>query len=322
MSRDWEDTVIEIALHQIIYFLKYRFVALYPDQVKKISRQEFEGLLEEYSQDILPNVRPEYTRVARVSNRILKGNKDLRQIYDKTWTVTVVDQPIQNAFVLPSGNIFIFRGMLDLCENDDQLAVIIGHEMAHSILGHIAEKLTMASFVQVVMLVPMAVLWALMPNDGIAVVCDWFIDKVTDVLIHLPFSRDMELEADEVGLLLAAKACFDVREAPALWQLLEMMEEDPLAKDKDFEFLATHPVHSTRYERTLIESSDIMIIIHYCRYEQLYDQLSSALSLRFDCGCARLDPHSDPNMKLEEFRRFLLGAKIRSSSEASLSDKR
>ena len=261
MSRDWEDTVIEIALHQIIYFLKYRFVALYPDQVKKISRQEFEGLLEEYSQDILPNVRPEYTRVARVSNRILKGNKDLRQIYDKTWTVTVVDQPIQNAFVLPSGNIFIFRGMLDLCENDDQLAVIIGHEMAHSILGHIAEKLTMASFVQVVMLVPMAVLWALMPNDGIAVVCDWFIDKVTDVLIHLPFSRDMELEADEVGLLLAAKACFDVREAPALWQLLEMMEEDPLAKDKDFEFLATHPVHSTRYERTLIDSSDIIFII-------------------------------------------------------------
>ena len=215
--------------------------------MKKISRQEFDGLLEEYSEHILPNVRPEYSRVSRVSNKILNGNKDLRQIYDKTWTVTVVDQPVQNAFVLPSGNIFIFKGMLDLCENDDQLAIIIGHEMAHSILGHIAEKLTMASFVHVVMLVPMAVLWAIMPNDGIAMVCDWFIDKVTDVLIHLPFSRDMELEADQVGLLLAAKACFDVREAPALWQLLEMMEEDPLAKDKDFEFLATHPVHSTRY---------------------------------------------------------------------------
>ena len=110
-----------------------RFVALYPDQMKKVSRQEFEGLIEEYSDHILPSVRPEYSRVSRVSNRILNGNKDLRQIYDKTWTVTVVDQPVQNAFVLPSGNIFIFRGMLDLCENDDQLAVIIGHEMAHSI---------------------------------------------------------------------------------------------------------------------------------------------------------------------------------------------
>ena len=230
--------------------LQSRFVALYPDQMKKISRQEFEGLVDEYREDILPSNRPEYSRVSRVSNRILNGNKDLRQIYDKTWTVTVVDQPVQNAFVLPSGNIFIFQGMLDLCDNDDQLAIIIGHEMAHSILGHMAEKLTMASFVHAVMLVPMAVLWALMPNDGIALVSSWFIDKVTEVLIHLPFSRDMELEADEVGLLLAAKACFDVREAPALWKLLEMLEEDPLAKDKDFEFLATHPVHSTRYKRT------------------------------------------------------------------------
>ena len=224
-----------------------RFVSLYPDQIDKISHREFQLTLEDFQEHLLPNDHSDYQRVSRVCNRFLNGNKDLRQIYHKTWTITIVELPVLNAFVLPSGNIFIFRGMLDLCENDDQLAVIIGHEMAHSILGHLAEKLTMASFVHVVMLVPMAVLWALMPNDGIAMVCDWFIDKVTDVLIHLPFSRDMELEADQVGLLLAAKACFDVREAPALWQLLEMMEEDPLAKDKDFEFLATHPVHSTRY---------------------------------------------------------------------------
>ena len=223
-----------------------RFVSLYPDQMKKISKQEFQNLMEEFREDILPNNRKEYVRVARVSNKILKGNKDLRQIYDKSWTVTVVNQPIQNAFVLPSGNIFIFQGMLDLCDNDDQLAIVISHEMAHSILGHVAEKLTMASFVQVILLVPMAVLWALMPNDGIAMVSDWFINKVSELLIELPFSRFMELEADEVGLLLAAKACYDVREAPVLWQLLELMDENPLSRDQDLEFLATHPVHKTR----------------------------------------------------------------------------
>ena len=215
--------------------------------MKKISRQEFENLMEEFRHVIVPNNRPEYVRVARVSNRLLSGNKDIRQIYDKTWTITVVDQPVQNAFVLPSGNIFIFRGMLDLCQNDDQLAAIIGHEMAHSILGHVAEKLTLASFVNVIMFVPMALLWALMPNDGIALVSNWFINKVSEILIDLPFSRAMELEADEVGLVLAAKACFDVREAPALWELLELMDENPLSSDKDLEFLATHPVHRTRY---------------------------------------------------------------------------
>ena len=60
-------------------------------------------------------------RVVDVSNRLLSGNKDIRQIYDKTWTVTVVDQNVKNAFVLPCGNIFVFTGMLDLCENDDQV---------------------------------------------------------------------------------------------------------------------------------------------------------------------------------------------------------
>ena len=254
--------------------------------MEKISRQAFENLMQEFGDDIVLNDMPEYARVARVSNRLLIGNKDIRQIYDKSWTITVVNQPVQNAFVLPSGNIFIFSGMLDLCENDDQLAVIIGHEMAHSILGHQAEQLTLASFVQVILFVPMALLWALMPNGGIAIVSDWFINKVSDILIHLPFSRAMEMEADEVGLVLAAKACFDVREAPALWERLELMDDNPLSVDQDFEFLATHPVHRTRYEK-------------------LSDQLFSALTLRSDCGCARLDPSSDPRLKIEDFKKFL-----------------
>jgi len=263
-----------------------RFVALYPEQMKSISKNEFENMIEEFQDYILPNNHREYERVARVSNRLLNGNKDLRQIYDKNWTITVINQPIQNAMVLPSGNIFIFRGMLDLCKNDDQLAVIIGHEMAHSILGHVAEKLTLASFVQVVLLVPMALLWALMPNGGIAIVCDWFIDKVTNLLVHLPFSRYMELEADEVGLILAAKACFDVREAPAFWELLELLDDDPLSNEEDLEFLATHPVHKTRYEK-------------------LSDLLTSALVLRQFCGCEKLNPNSDPKLKIEDFKKVM-----------------
>jgi len=262
-----------------------RFVALTPDQTKKISKVEFENLLEEFGPDILPDRHHIYERVVKVSNRILQGNKDIRQIYDKNWTVTVVDQPVKNAFVLPSGNIFVFKGMLDLCENDDQLGIILGHEMAHTVLGHVAEKLTMASFVQMVLLVPMAVLWAVLPNDGVALVANWFIDKVITVMVDLPFSRDMEMEADEVGLVMAAKACFDVREAPALWGLMEVMSEDPMETDRDLEFVSTHPCHGTRQE-------------------SLTAQLSSALAIRFDCGCARLDNRRDPQVRLEEFKRF------------------
>jgi len=85
---------------------------------------------------------------------------------------------------------------------------------------------------------------------------------------------------------MAAKACFDVREAPALWGLLELMTEDPIETDKDLEFLSTHPCHSTRQE-------------------SLSAQLSSAMDIRFQCGCAKLDCRKDPQVKLEEFKRFV-----------------
>ena len=225
---------------------KQRFVALYPDQVKKISREEFQGLLKEFEDSIVPSNSKIYNRVVDVSNQLLKGNRDIRQIYDKSWTVTVVDQPVKNAFVLPSGHIFVFSGMLDLCTNDDQLAIILSHEMAHAILGHVAEQLTMSGFINMILLVPMAVIWAMLPNDGIALVMDWFVHKVTEICFHLPHSRKHEMEADEFGLQMAAKACFDVREAPALWEIMELIAEDPLENDKDLEFLSTHPVHSTR----------------------------------------------------------------------------
>jgi Zn-dependent protease with chaperone function len=61
------------------------------------------------------------------------------------------------------------------------------------------------SLFELVLLVPLALLWALLPNDGVAVVANWFIDKVVTVMIELPFSRDMETEADQVGMLMAAK---------------------------------------------------------------------------------------------------------------------
>ena len=224
-----------------------RFVALYPDQEKKISEEASQEILLQYQNEegIFPTDSKSYNRVMDVSNKLLKGNKDIRQIYDKSWTVTVLNKPNRNAYVLPSGHIFVYKGMLDMCRNDDQLAIIIGHEMSHAILGHTAEKLTRAGFISMVLLVPMAVIWAILPNDGIALVTDWFIRKVNDICLYLPHSRRQEMEADEVGLMMAAKACFDVREAPAIWKIMELMDEMDEYEPR-CELLSTHPVHSTR----------------------------------------------------------------------------
>lgn len=258
-----------------------RFVALRKDQMEKIADAEFEELLTKFENELLPEHHPYYDRVARVATRILKANQELPQVKEKNWTISVIGEDERNAFVLPSGNIFVYTGMLSVCENDDQLGVVLSHEIAHTLLGHAAENLSYLNLLSALLIVPLGVAWAFLPNDGIAIVANWFFTKVSELLFELPFARHMETEADEVGLDLASKACFDVREAPVFWGKMEVVAN--LKDDmQPPEFLSTHPSHNSRQE-------------------YLASLLPGALRTRSTCGCPKLGPN-DPN---DEFQRFL-----------------
>ena len=112
-----------------------------------------------------------------------------------------------------------------------------------------AEALNYANFLNGLLIIPMAVLWAFIPSAGIAYITDKFVQKVSELIIELPYSRLMENEADEVGLRLAAKACFDVREAPVIWghmhleKIMNETEEEQAYRKKGvtLDFLSTHP---------------------------------------------------------------------------------
>ena len=114
------------------------------------------------------------------------------------------------------------------------------------------------------MVIPLAIIWAFLPNDGIAVVFHYFCTKVAKILADLPHSRKLETEADELGLFVMAsvnrwwiyifslilfiiKACYDVREASTFWGRLSLLEE---RKNTDLQsgvqFLNTHPAHDQR----------------------------------------------------------------------------
>jgi len=246
-----------------------RFVALTKGQMEQISAREFEEHLKENQADILPTNNTSYTRIARVAHRIIAANKDLGEISKKEWTITVIDDPQKNAFVLPTGNIFVYTGMLDMCANDDQLGIILGHEMSHAILNHSAEAISHGNLFSVLLIVPLAMLWAAVPNDGLALVADWIFNKVAKLMIELPYSRAIEKEADEVGLLLAAKACFDVREAKVFWRKMAYLTHSDPTEVELPEFLSTHPAHTTRLE-------DIARL------------LPSTIIKRLQCGCSRL----------------------------------
>ncbi|TRY75237.1 hypothetical protein TCAL_15641, partial [Tigriopus californicus] len=181
-----------------------------------------------------------------------------------------------------SGNIFVFTGMLDMCETDGQLGFVLSHEIAHTLLNHAGEKISHVNFVYMWVLVPLALLWAVLPNDGIALIADWFFNKVIEIVFELPFSREMEREADEVGLTMAAKACFDVRQASLFWGKMEALESLE-GHEKMPEILATHPTHDRRRE-------------------YLETLVPEALKRREQSGCAQL---KDTNVAFQDYwRRF------------------
>ena len=115
-----------------------------------------------------------------------------------------------------------------------------------------AEKLSYINFLNALLIIPMAFLWAYIPNEEIAFIMHWFLSKVSTLAFELPYSRLMEKEADEVGLKIAANACYDVREAAVFWgkfYLDDILHEDIITKSYRKkgvvlppEFIRTHPL--------------------------------------------------------------------------------
>ncbi|ODM98402.1 Metalloendopeptidase OMA1, mitochondrial [Orchesella cincta] len=215
-----------------------RFLAFTNAQIFEMAKLELETLLQLNEGRIIPARQGSavYRRIVRVAQQLLNANQDLSQIHDLEWTVTVVEDDSQmNAFVLPCGSIFVFSGLLKLCDSDDQLGIILGHEMAHAVMGHGAEKASFVHFMDLMFIIPLAALWALLPTDITAAVAHWITSKTSEILMDLPHSRFIEEEADEVGLVLAAKACFDIREAPVVWAKMGLLGKD----DISIEWLST-----------------------------------------------------------------------------------
>lgn len=261
-----------------------RFIAFTPKQFQKIVDVEYQMTVEQLGSKFLPKTHPYYARVLRVARRLHDSNQDIHLINSiKTWSVTVVDDSSTNAFVMPNGQIFVFSGMLQTVTNDDQLGIVLGHEMAHAILSHGAELVSFAQLVDVVIIFGMAAIWMFLPSDSIALVTQWFLHKVAEVMLEMPYNRKLETEADEVGLQLAGKACFDVRESTVFWDTMSIRQE--LKGEKDIAWLSTHPANESRSEN-------------------LDKLVPNAEKLRDKCKCPPL-PKKDPRQEMQRLRKTL-----------------
>ncbi len=153
----------------------------------------------------------------------------------QSWEFVLFDSPELNAFVLPGGQVGFYRGLYEICEKDDWIATVLGHEVGHVTGRHAAERYSRDVATQTGLQVAGQV-----TNNQMAMAA---LGLGAQVGIQLPFSREQESEADILGLNYMHAAGYNPREAIPLWQRMSQ------GGARQPEFLSTHPDPANRIAR-------------------------------------------------------------------------
>lgn len=169
-----------------------------------------------------------------------KNNKAALAGY--AWEYNLVKDSAVNAWCMPGGKIVVYTGILPYTNNENALAVVIGHEVSHALLQH-GNKRMSESMIQQLGGIALSNALSKKPAET----QDLFMKAYgigTEIGIMLPFSRSQEIEADKYGLIWAAIAGYDPNEALNFWQRMQQSSGQKLP-----EILSTHPSDATRIEK-------------------------------------------------------------------------
>lgn len=183
---------------------------------------------------------PAYDRLKTISTRLISQTGVFRDDTQQwNWQLVLINAPILNATCAPGGKITFYTGLIEqLNLSDDEIAAIMGHEIAHALREHGRERLSQAMAQSAVANIAMAVAGPY----GSAVSA---ANQAAQYVLVLPNSRQNESEADAIGLELAARAGYNPRAAISVWQKMNKAMEGK----GTFEFLSTHPSGETRIEQ-------------------------------------------------------------------------
>ncbi|AXY02986.1 M48 family peptidase [Vibrio alfacsensis] len=157
------------------------------------------------------------------------------------WEVVVFDSDQVNAFALPGGKIGVYTGLLKVAKNQDQLATVIGHEVAHVLADHSNERLSQSQLANAGLSLANVALGASEYKEYQQVTMS-ALGLGVQYGVILPYGRTQESEADIVGLKYMAKAGFNPNQSVDLWQNMGKAS----GGSQPPEFFSTHPSHSTR----------------------------------------------------------------------------
>lgn len=165
------------------------------------------------------------------------------------WEVNVFQSDQVNAFCMAGGKIGIYSGLIEQLKlTDDELAAVMGHEIAHALREHVREQVSLRYAAQL----PGLVLAIVTGSQALGQLGD----MVGDVTLGLPRSREAEKEADVIGVELAARAGYDPRAAISLWRKMNQ-----IGGGRTPEFLSTHPSPESR-EQDLVRISEVVLPLY------------------------------------------------------------
>ncbi|KIJ69593.1 hypothetical protein HYDPIDRAFT_36624 [Hydnomerulius pinastri MD-312] len=250
-------------LEQVPETGRWRFMDISPKYEAKLAQTAYAQLLSEFQGKILPASHPVTRHVHRVVTDLLEasnlgtlhsseprrsstGSDDLwgddpfsaarpQESGGKEWNLLVVNDPkVVNAMV-SFGNIVVFTGILPVCQDQQGLAAVLGHEIGHEVARHAAERYSSS---KVLILVAF-----LLQSAGLDIGVSNLLNKL---LLELPNSRKQELEADTIGMRISSKACYDPQAAVEMHTRLAKLEQAHGASS--LEFLRTHPGATRRIQ--------------------------------------------------------------------------
>ncbi len=230
------------------------------DQAAQQSTQAYSQLINEAAQKrTLDHDTYQLNRVQSIAKPLIAQAIKLRPMArDWKWDVHILKSDEVNAWCMAGGKMAVYTGLLDKIQpTDDELAAVMGHEIAHALLSHQAEKMSRQMMQSIGLNAGMIAAGMFGYNvRGLASVAD----TVATLGLQLPNSREAESEADKVGIEMAAKAGFNPEAAVTLWEKMLRVSGGGTP-----EWLSTHPDPQSRIAAMKVEAKKLMPVYEASR---------------------------------------------------------
>lgn len=221
--------------------------SLSPEDEKALGLQAYQEILAK--EPALAKDAPLSRQVQAIAARLIARTDDVEDLLAKQhgvapqhigrgfdWDVNVIQSDQANAFCLPGGKMAVYTGLVPVAQTADAMAVVMGHEIAHALLRHGAQRMTQQRLAQMGQMA--AGISGMDPQQ------QQMAMAAIGYGVLLPYSRAHETQADEVGLMLAAAACYDPHAAIPLWERMSQLG----GGQRPPEFASTHPDPANRIQ--------------------------------------------------------------------------